>query len=346
MAVAVRTGTALRLGQENQREVKSMELELRRRLWYCIALLDTHGSYDRGTSPMLRWDDLGPAPLLLNDDEMSQTVVPTSSSRGFNDMSCFALMFRAMVCQKKMISMPDSAEDGWAARLQLVLAFERSIKQDYFNVREDAQPFEKFTEQMAKGIISSMHLVLRRPPYKQYPGLVPLSDDFNVLEHSTKLLQQELEIKSTEFAPWAWKSWVRWNALAIVLVELCSQPPGESYDAAYATAVQSFNQYSGLIADTKTGMLWKPITKLMRRLQQLKHSNCTSEQASDMASRFDADTSMCSTASDFSMSNLGGHAKDTYYPQGDQPIVTSGDAQIDWFTFTDSISVDWENDLF
>lgn len=352
--MAVRAGTALRLGQETPREVNAMERELRRRLWYCIALMDTHGSYDRGTPPILRWDDLGPAPLLLNDDEMSRSVVPISSSPDFNDMSFFALMFRAMCCQNKMMSMPDNAEEGWAARLQLVLSFERSIKQDFFNVREDAKPFERFTEQVAKGIIASMHLVLRRPPYKQHPGLVPSSDDFNVLEHSTQLLQQELVVKSTEFAPWAWKSWVRWNALAIVLVELCSQPPGESYDTAYSIAVQSFNHYSSLIADTETGMLWKPITKLMRRLQQLKHPSRVSKQASSFGSRLDGDTQMGSTTSDFSMPNLDldldSHVENIYIPQGDQPIATSGDAQIDWFTFTDSINigclVDWEHDLF
>jgi hypothetical protein len=351
--VAVRAGTALRLGQEDQ-QVNSMELELRRRLWYCIALMDTHGSYDRGTPHILHWDDLGPAPLLLNDDEMSRAIVPVSSSPVFNDMSFFALMFRAMVCQKKMMSMPDSAEDGWAARLQLVSSFERSIKQDYFNVSEDAQPLERFTEQVAKGIITSMHLVLRRPPYKQRPGLVPSSDNFNVLEHSTKLLQQELVTKSAEFAPWAWKSWVRWNALAIVLVELCSQSPGESYDAAYSIAVQSFNHYSSLIADTDTGMLWKPITKLMRRLQQLKHSNTISEQASNLASRLNVDALMCPITSDFSMPNLdlnlNSHAENIYIPQGDQTIATSDDAQINWFTFTDSINmgypVEWEHDLF
>jgi hypothetical protein len=68
LAVAVRAGTALRFGQEDQEDVNSMELELRRRLWYRIALMDTHGSYDRSTLPVLHWDDLGPAPLLLNDD--------------------------------------------------------------------------------------------------------------------------------------------------------------------------------------------------------------------------------------------------------------------------------------
>jgi hypothetical protein len=349
LAVAVRVGTALRLGQENPR-VTPRERELRRRLWYCIALMDTHGSFDRGAPPILRWEDLGPQPLLLSDIELSQTVVPDSSSSGFNDMSFFALMFRAMLCQKKMASVSDSVEDGWAARLQLVRSFEDSIKQDYCNVSEDAPPFEKFTEQVAKGIIASTHLDLRRPPYKQHHTLVPSWDNFDVLQHSTELLQQEMAIKSPEFAPWAWKSWVRWNALAIVLVELCSKPAGESFDVAYLVATQSFKNYSNLIADTEMGMLWKPITKLMRRFQQLKGSAHTSEQASSLGSGVDFGLPNHLTDSDFSTLNLDGHVENAYTSQNDQIMAMSEDAQINWFTFTDSINMDypvsWDHALF
>jgi len=159
-------------------------------------------------------------------------------------------------------------------------------------------------------------------------------------------------MKSTDFAPWAWKSWVRWNALAILLVELCSQPPGESYDAAYSIASQSFSHYSSLIADTETGMLWKPITKLMRRLQQHRYSNGVSE-TSTLVNGLDVDKSMRFTTPDFTMPNYGldfdSHAENMYNSQGDQTMMMNGDAQVNWFTFTDSINMgypfDWENEL-
>jgi hypothetical protein len=353
LAVAVRAGTALRLGQEERREVKPMELQLRRRLWYCIALLDTHASYDRGTPPMIRWVDLGPAPLLLNDEEMAQPVMPISSTLNFNDMSFFALMSRGMVCQQQISSISDCSENGWTARLQVVSSFEISITQDYIITNKDATPLERFTKQVAKAIIASMHLVLRRPPYKQISGLVPSSDKFNVLEHSTKHLREILATKSTEFAPWAWKSLVPWNALAIVLVELCSHPSGEIYDAAYSIAIQSFNHYSNLIADTNTGMLWKPIKKLMRRVQQLKHSNRISEQPLSLISRLDvaptnlADSGFLMTDLDL---NLDSNVEDTYIPQSDQAWPPNGDAQINWALFTNSINMDypvnWEHDLY
>jgi hypothetical protein len=354
LAVAIRVGTALRLGQEDQLEANSIQLQLRRRLWYCIALLDTHGSYDRGTPPMIRLVDLGLAPLLLNDDQLSQTILPEDSVSGFNEMSFFALMYLAMVCQQQILSMPNNAENGWTARLKLLSSFERDIEQAYFNVSKDAQPLERFAEQVAKGIIASLHLVLRRPPYKQNFTFIPSSDNFNVLEHSAKLLQQFMAMKSIDFAPWAWKSWVPWNALAIVLVELCSQSPSESNDAAYSIAVQSFNRYSSLIADTDMGMLWRPIAKLMHQVQKSRAMNHISEPASNLTNKLDSDIPMYFSASECPLATLDlnsdSNAENPNVFQNDEIMTTSGDAQNNWLTFTNSMYVgyptDWEHDIF
>lgn len=343
--MAVRVGTALRLGQENQQTISPYELQIRRRLWYCIGLLDTHGSFDRGTLPMLRLSDLGPAPLLLSDNELSAAAVPTSSSPGFGDMYCFGLMSRAMVCNRSILSVPDNMEDGWAARLQVVLAFEKSIKQDYFNISEDAPLLAKFAKQAANGMIVGMHLILRRPPYKQYSKVVPASDDFDVLEHATRVLENELKIKSAEFAPWAWKSWVQWHALAIVLAELCSQPTGERSDTIYSIAVQSFNRYASLIADTETGMLWKPIAKLMRRLEQLRNACRVSEPVSNAATMIDVNESMGFASLDPWVINYGldsnTGAENLFIPEDHQITATYGDPQLNWSIFIDDLNTDY-----
>jgi hypothetical protein len=251
------------------------ELQVRRRLWYCIALIDTHASFDRGTLPMIHWEDLGPPPLYVNDNDISPGTIPKASSPPFNDMSFFSLMVQAMATHKKIMAVPDNAGDGFTAKLQMILAFEQSIEQEYSKISEAATPLEKFAQQAAKGIIASMHLGLRRPPYKHNGGLVLPEDDFDILRHATYVLEQDTKKKSPEFSSWSWKSWVQWHALAIVLVELCCRHPTEEPEWSYSVAVESFRQYSSLIADSEKGMLWKPIEKLMHRLQQLRANRVT-----------------------------------------------------------------------
>lgn len=364
--MAVRVGTALRLGQEDPRSPIQLELQVRRRLWYCIALVDTHASFDRGTLPMIHWEDLGPPPLLVNDYDISSSTMPKASSPQSNDMSFFALVIQAMATHKKILSMPDIAGDGCAAKLQKVLAFERSIEKEYSHVSQNATPLEKFAQQAAKGIIAGMHLAIRRPPYKQHVGLVPPADDFDILEHATYVLQQDLKKKSPEYAPWAWKSWVQWHALAITLAELCSRHPTEDHEMSYSVAVESFHRYSSLIADSDKGMLWRPIAKLMRRVEHLRANRVTAALPKIASSSFNgcldspdqkcgssgvpsaADSTALTNPDLYMMDNSQNWLTDlgsSFIPGEEVSRAIYDDAQFNWSTFMDSVNMDYTTDF-
>jgi hypothetical protein len=62
---------------------------------------------------------------------------------------------------------------------------------------------------------------------------------------------------------------VKWFALAVVLAELCTAR-GSSADRAWIVAQQSFDDYATVVADTKSGLLWRPIAKLMQRARKLR----------------------------------------------------------------------------
>jgi hypothetical protein len=281
LAIAIRTGSSIRLGQEDEKLFDPLELQIRRRLWYSIAMLDTFSSLDRGSPAMLSLQDLGPPPLMLNDESLSSTCLAPSSTPDFTNMSCFELMTEAMRCNKKILSLPNDPDRGWSAKLQVVADFCDRVKRDYMNVGPDASLLQRFASNVAAGLIPSMQMIIRRPPYKQFTTAVPSSDHFDVLECSTSVLRHELEIKSPEFAPWAWKTWVQWYLLAVLLAELCNEPPGERYETSYAIAVRIFDKYSTLVADSDTGKLWIPIARLMRRVhrQRQRHIKHTAEDS-------------------------------------------------------------------
>lgn len=358
MAVAVRVGTSLRLGQEDDRTFDPFELQIRRRLWYCIAGLDTFASLDRGTAAIVNWNDLGPPPLTLNDEDISPGLVPQASSLRFNEMSFLALMNRAMIFHKKMLSIPVNMEDSWTTKSQLVLIFERGMKEDYINnVKENAQLLERFAAQAANAMIAAAHLVLRRPPYKQSSQVVPPSDDFDVLGQSVKVLRHELDIKSSEFSQWAWKSWVQWYALAIVLAELCSRPPTKEFEAAYAIAVRSFHQYSSVIADNEKGMLWKPIAKLMRRVQRQREGvhlksgdlDCVPLDTLDLNEMLTTDTWSNSMIANPWPSGIGeapgSGTESMSRSRGDEAEAMCDDSQLNWSMFMDQVNLDYSFDM-
>ncbi|KPM41037.1 hypothetical protein AK830_g5548 [Neonectria ditissima] len=270
IAVAVRAATALRLGEEDIETFTAFDIEIRRRLLFGIAALDSHAALDRGTVPLMPSTAFVNPPLNINDEDMSPKATPATSAVGFTDMSFSAMVNEAMVCQRKLYEMFCDAGVDWAKKAELVSAFEKSLKHKYIGDGDSSRPLENFQTSAARQLVGGMKLMLRRPPYRQPCSPVPAWDTFDTMEAATAVLEQHLVSRSPEFSAWAWKTWVQWPALATVLAELCGRPHGAASDHSYRIAARSFREFSRLIADSESGMLWKPIARLMRRVQHVR----------------------------------------------------------------------------
>jgi hypothetical protein len=270
----VRVATALRLGEEIPEGFSSFDLEQRRRLLFAIGILDTHSALDRGTIPILPSTAFRTPPLSINDADMSPpNNVPNNSSSRPTEMSHTAMIYEAMICQRKLYEFSSGTQDSWEQwpkKLELLREFEESVKSRHANISDPAEPLDTLQKISGKKILVSMQLLARRPPYRQPKGTVPPWDNFNVMEAATEVLQQHLQVAPPELQPWAWKNWVQWHALAVVLAELMVQPQSLSGNQAYSVATQSFRHYARLVADSESGLLWKPIAKLMRQVQRMR----------------------------------------------------------------------------
>lgn len=238
-----------------------------RRAWFSIALLDLQTSFGRGSEPLLTSEDIKCPPANINDSEMTLQFIATESTTSFTDMSFPCLTHHAMMCQRKL---SDPSLRSWRDRLDTVAAFELSVNRHFGQFEFSNEPLQKYTAFGARDTAASMHLLLRRPPYKSN-GIVPLDDDFDVLDGACRVVQSGLFKQScTEFAQFSWFSWPKWYALAVLLVELCSLRQGPKFDRAYTVAQESFANYAQSASDVNSGLLWQPITKLMRHVQKQK----------------------------------------------------------------------------
>jgi hypothetical protein len=233
-------------------------------------MMDTHAALDRGTLPVISYDDLGPPPLELDDKDMSPTFVPSTSSPGFNEMSFFSMGHMSVTCHKKLLQMSGSTEDEWREKLRIVQEYDTTMHHKYCNIDSSASLIQRLANFSTLEITTSMHLLLRRPPYRQEKEVVPAWDDFDVLKVGATVLERSLLVNGPEFRIFEWKSWVKWHALAVVLAELLSRPPGPSTEKTFMVASKCYDVYARVIADSEGGMLWKPIAKLMRRLRKMR----------------------------------------------------------------------------
>jgi len=238
-----------------------------RRVWFSIGLLDLQTSFGRGSEPLLTSEDFKCPPANINDSEMTLRFIVTESTTSFTDMSFPCLTHHAMMCQRRL---SDPGLRSWRDRLDTVAAFELSVNRHFGQFEFSNEPLQKYTAFGARDTTASMHLLLRRPPYKSN-GIVPFNDDFDVLDGACRVVQSGLFRQScTEFAQFSWFWWPKWYALAVLLVELCSLHQGPKFDRAYTVAQESFANYAQSASDVNSGLLWQPIIKLMRHVQRQK----------------------------------------------------------------------------
>lgn len=111
------------------------------------------------------------------------------------------------------------------------------------------------------------------PPWHTRTKDSDTDTDFDILTSATDVIGGYLQTKSAEFAPWAWKVWDKWYALAVALAEMCGTPHGPKADRAFAVAERYFSRYAHLVHDPDSQRSWRPVGKLMARVRVLRGNN-------------------------------------------------------------------------
>lgn len=228
---------------------------------------------DRGTAPMMPLIEFRHPPLDINDSDLTSAddgVVERST--GFTELTHAKLIHRAMLSQRKLLELSANATgtdwSHWPKMVAVVDDMRQHVESDLLKFKDTPGLLVKHHLESAPGILYSFELLLRRPPYRPFRNTVPPWENGKILEIATAVLEAFMEPISPELAPFAWNSWVQWHALAVVLAELLVLPNGALFDRAYAAAQKGFSYYTTLIADGDSGMLWKPIARLMHRVQR------------------------------------------------------------------------------
>ncbi len=285
LAVAVRLASALRLQSGESTSISKYDIEIRRRLWFSICLMDTQAMLDRGSTPMIGLEELGSPPLDVDDNAIKAETVPDGPANGFTDMSFPLMMYATMKCQKQLSAIASYTVEtgwrGWDQKLSILKAYEEYCDDVVAKANSrPKRPIQYFTSAAVNNIRASMRLILRRPPFRQSNSAAPPWDEFDVLESGTDVLESHLHLQIDQHSPWAWKRWIPWYALAVVLAELTIRPFGQPWTRGFKSAAEVFRRHAPSPADTESGPLWRPIAKLLRHVEHLQSSREISQVVS------------------------------------------------------------------
>lgn len=250
---------------------------MRRRLWWQILVLDSHASEDRGSDPMIRGATFNTKrPSNVNDEDLDpESTFPVSPRIGFTAMTFCVIqheMWRlGQQCNIIVQGFPGS-EPGhlksptFEEKVAILSQFEHHLQTEYFVHLDPRNPLAWVATMVPKLILKRFWLAAYHPLRQEqrathYEGLTRnrlLLTTVEVMEYAHCLENEPMT------APYEWflRSWVQWHALAVALAELCVQNQGALVQRAWNIIDTVFEPWAAHIADSRRGMLWRPIQKL------------------------------------------------------------------------------------
>lgn len=260
------------------------QTELRRRLWHQIRFVDMYTSLDRGSESLVSVGTFDtPKPKNTNDADFdeSSTTIPDHEA-GFTDMFYSHLAYDATALSQRLTS-PDTKPGGdtWQQRVELAQKFKDTVQEKYLKYCDDSIPFQRFLRNVSRAMTASMFIRAVRPMAKHVSSVPPRVDSPYVLKIAMDSLKASEDLqKDPETEQWRWMVWVGWHALAIALAGLCSIRDTELANQAWVYVEQAYARASRHIADSRNGMLWRPVEKLYKKASAFRDHGVTPQSVS------------------------------------------------------------------
>ncbi|KAM0805138.1 hypothetical protein BDR22DRAFT_817622 [Usnea florida] len=290
IASAVRIGQSLGLDTDESRCRTPFQMEMRRRLWYSIGMLDMQAAFDGGSHCVIASNGLLGRPPLNIDDSMISPASDQSAfvaKSGLTNMSFSSMTHEALICWRKLTHVPTDCEgrplkirQEWSKRYQIVRDWEKNMNERYLRHCDTTQPLQRFMKTVGQDMVISKKLLVRRPMHRLFSAGPPPADGFNVLEVATDVVERSLrKFTDPAFAAWSWFGWVKWYVLAIILAELCGPGSGPLIDRAWRIAEEAFPKFAELVIDD---VLWRSVEKIMQKARATRDRSLGSSALSSM----------------------------------------------------------------
>jgi hypothetical protein len=271
--------------------LRPLEVEIRRRLWWHICLLDIRSSEYHGCEPIVHESMFDTRmPLNINDSDLTadMTVPPTEREEATEMTLCLIRCEVMRVVWKTGYVPPSMRRPGQPSEAlslpdHAVLAkgLQQRLEERYLKHCNTVTPFFKVCVTVARLIIARTWLVVYYPlRQKDDDGCsLPSTLRDQLFITSIKVLElSNVLLTSPELAHWTWhsKTHVQWHAVAFVLSEIGCRPPSQDCDRGWEYAQTVYSRWK---MKEHKGNLWRPIKRLMAKAQYVREMQKQNESS-------------------------------------------------------------------
>ncbi|KAL5430514.1 hypothetical protein PMIN06_012527 [Paraphaeosphaeria minitans] len=301
------TGLAVRIAQTlgihrdgSHFGLKPFDIEMRRRLWWQVCILDARSSEDHGCDPTIveaQFDTKLPLNVLDTDIDPAMTEWP-KERQGFTDMTFCLIRFEVTNIFRRILYIPPGPGRGNYYFSNLTVAEKEKWISDCHQRLEDKYlkdcdmsiPLCWVTATISRLVMSKMWLIVYHP-HQRKDGGVSLPQEtkdklfITSLENIEYSILLETEARTMKWG-WLFRTYVQWHAIAFLLSELCVRTKGEAVDRAWHALEATAGRWWFPLAENsphrkgKVGCLWKPLRKLLAKAQNARQKELALERAS------------------------------------------------------------------
>lgn len=223
-------------------------VEMRRRLWWCICVLESRACEDTGYDATITPQSVDTQlPLNVNDSDLFPDMTQLPQPRvGPTDMIFSVLRFEnTKIFRRLQYMSADSTLEGYKLsaaqtfekKTQAITEFQSRIQKLYLKHLDLSDPFSYFTSTISRIIFTKMWLVTYHPSLRKVDSVAPPQDTKDRLfTMSTMLIEYWLHLnEDNSTIQWRWlcETYVQWYALTFLLSELCGRTHGEAVERAW-----------------------------------------------------------------------------------------------------------------
>ncbi|KXJ96259.1 fungal-specific transcription factor domain-domain-containing protein [Microdochium bolleyi] len=304
-AVLVRMGHSMGLHREGTAltGLKPFDIEMRRRLWWAMCVIDLRGAEDHGTELSIAERSFDTRlPLNINDADIHPDSTDFPEERqGFTDTTFCLLRFEICSFARKVYMAHSGFEScsqdslgSVSQREEMVESLYHKVEQKYLSGSADK---DRFPLQWTAATIH--RLIMAKIRLMMYQPLLATADVDEVLPEElqdrvflaavdlveyTKLLNSERQCRQWR---WLFQTYTQWHAVAFVLIEIIRRPWSSSMERGWQALSATFTDpeptESTMVA--LHAAVWIPMRKLMIKARRHREKELVRLRADPEAAR-------------------------------------------------------------
>ncbi|KAI0390615.1 fungal-specific transcription factor domain-containing protein [Xylariaceae sp. FL0594] len=295
--------------------LKPFEIEMRRRLWWSICVLDMRSAEDQGSELTVAERSFDTQfPLNINDGDINPDMVDFPEERvGSTDMTFCLIRYEICALSRRVhntVSGMDTLHNQSRVTLEeqeerLVEMYEH-INQKYLKPCPDKETdvLNWVSSTVARLIMSKMSLVIYQPLMPSTGNDLPNDVRDRLFMASIEVVEYHIILNGEpKIRRWRWifQTYNQWHAVAYLLLEVCRRPWSASVERGWLALTSTFQLDDSL--DFAKPAIWTLLRKLMNQANKHREREIARLRANPQAAE-DLDIEECNKVPPASFQHL------------------------------------------